>query len=153
MKELATRSIESEPVFERKEVLSGEDAERAESLTKVYKGMANYKEFLDKREESGLQKGAGIRSGPVRSTTHIRISARFDYALDLCKDYKETGFCGYGDSCKFLHDRGDYKTGWQIDQEWEDGQKGGKNSLNDETNYEVKEDDGIPFACAICRLV
>jgi hypothetical protein len=26
-----------------------------------------------------------------------------------CKDYKETGRCGYGDSCKFMHDRGDYK--------------------------------------------
>ena len=37
---------------------------------------------------------------------------------DICKDYKETGFCGYGDSCKFLHDRGDYKSGWQLEREW-----------------------------------
>ena len=28
------------------------------------------------------------------------------------------GNCGYGDSCKFLHDRGDYKSGWQLDREW-----------------------------------
>jgi hypothetical protein len=41
---------------------------------------------------------------------------------DLCKDYKESGYCGFGDSCKFMHDRGDYKTGWQLDKEWEEQQ-------------------------------
>lgn len=39
----------------------------------------------------------------------------FDYQPDICKDYKETGFCSYGDSCKFLHDRGDYKSGWELE--------------------------------------
>ena len=32
------------------------------------------------------------------------------------------------DTCKFLHDRSDYKSGWQLDQEWEQqlyGQEGG----------------------------
>ena len=24
------------------------------------------------------------------------------------------------DSCKFLHDRGDYKSGWQLDREFEE---------------------------------
>jgi len=28
------------------------------------------------------------------------------------------GYCGFGDSCKFLHDRSDYKHGWQLEQEW-----------------------------------
>ena len=27
------------------------------------------------------------------------------------QDYRDTGFCGFGDSCKFMHDRGDYKAG------------------------------------------
>jgi len=40
---------------------------------------------------------------------------RFDYQPDICKDYKETGFCSYGDSCKFMHDRGDYKSGWELE--------------------------------------
>jgi len=154
VKNFATRELETEPVFERREeqVLTGEEAERAEAASsKIYKGMKGYKEFLDRREESGLQKGAGIRSGPIRATSHIYISTRFDYALDICKDYKETGYCGYGDSCKYLHDRGDYKTGWQIDKEWEEQQKSTKGSSKDDQSYEIKEDDNIPFACAICR--
>lgn len=43
------------------------------------------------------------------------LLSRFDYQPDICKDYKETGFCSYGDSCKFMHDRGDYKSGWELE--------------------------------------
>ena len=43
-------------------------------------------------------------------------ACRFDYQPDICKDYKETGYCGYGDACKFVHDRGDYKSGWELDR-------------------------------------
>ena len=28
------------------------------------------------------------------------------------------------DSCKFLHDRGDYKSGWQLDWEYEQNKYG-----------------------------
>ena len=42
----------------------------------------------------------------------------------LCsQDYKETGYCGFGDACKFMHDRGDYKSGWELDREWEEKEK------------------------------
>ncbi|KVI04330.1 Zinc finger, CCCH-type [Cynara cardunculus var. scolymus] len=44
-------------------------------------------------------------------TQQVKIN-RFDYQRDVCKDYKQTGYCGYGESCKFLHDYGDYKSGW-----------------------------------------
>jgi hypothetical protein len=40
-------------------------------------------------------KGVG-RFGPQKASGNIRISCRFDYQPDICKDYKETGFCGYG---------------------------------------------------------
>ena len=49
---------------------------------------------------------------------------RWDYAPDICKDFKETGFCGFGDSCKFMHDRSDYKFGWQLEREMETGTYG-----------------------------
>lgn len=63
----------------------------------------------------GAEKGTGAH-GPLRASTNVRTSIRVDYQPDLCKDYKETGYCGYGDACKFLHDRGDYKAGWEIER-------------------------------------
>ena len=91
-------------------ILTGHEAEKLDFLNdSSYKGLKGYKEYI---------KDPTIRIGPSKSMTNVRISSRFDYAPDICKDYKETGFCGYGDSCKFLHDRGDYKMGWQIDREF-----------------------------------
>ena len=55
--------------------------------------------------------------GPARAPIHYRATSRFDYQPDVCKDFKDTGYCGYGDACKFLHDRSDYKTGWQIEKD------------------------------------
>ncbi|CAJ0651772.1 14283_t:CDS:10 [Entrophospora sp. SA101] len=94
-----------------------------------------------------------INPGPIRAPTNIRVTSRFDYQPDVCKDYKETGYCGYGDSCKFLHDRGDYKTGWQLEKEWEEVQ--GK-SKKDPNAFVVESsgdesDEELPFACLICR--
>lgn len=54
--------------------------------------------------------------GPQRVSQFVRTTIRIDYQPDVCKDYKETGFCSYGDSCKFLHDRGDYKSGWELEK-------------------------------------
>ena len=40
-------------------------------------------------------------SGPSKpQASNVRMISRFDYQPDVCKDYKETGRCGYGDSCK-----------------------------------------------------
>ncbi len=61
------------------------------------------------------EKGTGSH-GPLRGNAYVRVTARFDYQPDVCKDYKETGYCSYGDTCKFMHDRGDYKSGWELDK-------------------------------------
>lgn len=61
------------------------------------------------------------------------------------RSFSETGFCGYGDSCKFLHDRGDYLAGWQLD----------KLAVNPTTGQaaadDSDDDEEVPFACLICR--
>lgn len=100
---------------------------------------------------------AGGSHGPLRTSAHIRASVRFDYQPDICKDYKETGYCGFGDSCKFMHDRGDYKSGWQMEKEWEEKEKLRKRALamggkeDDEDDDGDDDDDELPFACFICR--
>eukprot|EP00980_Cylindrotheca_fusiformis_P006200 scaffold1327_cov124-Cylindrotheca_fusiformis.AAC.4 len=103
-------------------------------------------------------------AGPIRAATNIRTTCRFDYQPDICKDYKDTGFCGFGDTCIYLHDRGDQLSGWQLDQKWEQEQKqkqdaqqkqvedflkgGNKKAEQDQTTI---AEDGIPFACHLCR--
>lgn len=68
--------------------------------------MNNYTQFLKKKDNAAGNAGSGINSvGPMRAPTNLRSTVRWDYQPDICKDYKETGFCGFGDSCKFLHDR------------------------------------------------
>lgn len=40
-----------------------------------------------------------FRKGPIRAPEHLRATVRWDYQPDICKDYKETGFCGFGGEC------------------------------------------------------
>mmetsp|Transcript_16595 Transcript_16595/g.18789 ORF Transcript_16595/g.18789 Transcript_16595/m.18789 type:complete len:244 (+) Transcript_16595:136-867(+) len=101
------------------------------------------------------------RYGPMKAPSNIRVTSRFDYQPDICKDYKETGFCGYGDNCKFLHDRSNYKVGWQIEKEWEEEQRKKKKKLakgesiqDEEPSTQSNVPDTTndkPFACLICR--
>jgi RING finger protein 113A len=92
--------------------------------------------------------------GPIRSSASIRTTARFDYQPDICKDYFETGVCGYGDNCKFAHIREDYKTGWQLEKEWNEEQKKKQRAggyVEDEPPKVEEKDDKLPWACFICR--
>lgn len=135
-------------------ILAGQEAEKLDFLNdSSYKGLKGYKEYI---------KDPTIRIGPSKSMTNVRISSRFDYAPDVCKDYKETGFCGYGDSCKFLHDRGDYKHGWQIDREYalEQERKAEealdrfhhlKEGIGGMQEQEIESDSELAFECPICN--
>ena len=126
----------------------------------TYKGLAAQKQttFIQRNPD------APNRSiGPIKAPTNIRTITVTDFAPDVCKDYKTTGFCGFGDNCKYLHAREDYKAGWQLDKEWETVTKGKKNIGGTTVaragrggGEEEEEDDdaeleGVPFACIICR--
>lgn len=124
----------------------------------TYRGLANATTFIEKNPDAPKKV-----VGPVKAPTNLRTITVTDFAPDVCKDYKQTGFCGFGDSCKFLHAREDYKQGWQLDKEWENVTKGKKvtggtkiASANRDAGEEDSDDDdaaleGIPFACIICR--
>ncbi|KAF2248237.1 hypothetical protein BU26DRAFT_519965 [Trematosphaeria pertusa] len=118
------------------------------------------------KPQSFVEKDASAperKVGPQKASSNVRTITITDYTPDVCKDYKQTGFCGFGDGCKFLHAREDYAAGWKLDREWEMSGKGKKPggtivaSANRDANQ--KDEDGIdlamlekiPFACIICK--
>lgn len=134
--------------------------------------------FIKTRNNTYIYKGMNktpnkFLAGPIQAPTNIRTTCRFDYQPDICKDYKETGFCGYGDTCIYMHDRGDFLTGWQLENCWyekkiEEEEKrvkeiekfnnaimDGKPKSDDYSiDYELENiKDQIPFACYFCRDV
>mmetsp|Transcript_10423 Transcript_10423/g.20681 ORF Transcript_10423/g.20681 Transcript_10423/m.20681 type:complete len:351 (+) Transcript_10423:210-1262(+) len=162
-KDMATRSAEYHPTESSKKSKSNDGAENSavDANAKISSLQSN-------------QPANKFHAGPLRAATFVRTTARFDYQPDICKDYKETGFCGFGDTCIYLHDRGDTKTGWQMEQEYEEKKKRDEerrgrevekfmNSMKegasdavacddeDDVNVVGKDDDGLPFACHICR--
>ncbi|GJW26886.1 putative receptor protein kinase ZmPK1 [Tanacetum coccineum] len=57
-----------------------------------------------------------------------------------------------------MHDHGDYKSGWQMEIDWDEAEKVRKLSLkggdddDEDEEEDIKDDeDGLPFACFICR--
>ncbi|CAB4317410.1 unnamed protein product [Prunus armeniaca] len=169
----ATATLETETEFSRdaravrervlklaEEALKGKSKGTGDE--KLYKGIHGYTDYKAgfRRELTVASEKAGGSHGPLRASAHIRATTRFDYQPDICKDYKETGYCGYGDSCKFMHDRGDYKSGWQMEREWDEAEKIRKRNLAlgeddvDQTEEDDDDDDEdglLPFACFICR--
>ncbi|XP_025835292.1 RING finger protein 113A-like [Agrilus planipennis] len=118
---------------------------------KVYRGLNNYAQYYKPKDTAAGNASSGlVRKGPIRAPANLRATVRWDYQPDICKDYKETGYCGFGDSCKFLHDRSDYKHGWQLEREWASGEYG--HESDDDKKYEIDSDkEDLPFKCYICR--
>lgn len=139
------------------EILAGDEAEallqkkqrRADSDEEdvpddgLYRGQKAYQKHVQKNKEVPK----AMRVGPQRASgSTIRTVTIVDYQPDVCKDYKETGYCGFGDTCKFLHDRGTYLAGWQLDKLAADPKRDAEEESDEEDS-----DDEIPFACLICR--
>jgi len=57
-----------------------------------------------------------MRIGQMKQSAYARAISMFDFAADICKDYKETGRCAWGDECKFMHDRSERKSGGQLEK-------------------------------------
>lgn len=145
----------------------------------VYRGLGGYKQYMERGEGAIANSKYSGLLGPTRGMTQVRTTIRFDYwgttgDGGVCKDYKESGYCGFGDTCKFMHDRSDYKAGWQLDKEWEEQQKQKEKKLQQRLQRRLKrktgeensddndlgsnassqgssDDEGLPFSCLICR--
>ncbi|KAJ1613154.1 Cwc24 p-like protein [Cryptosporidium canis] len=93
---------------------------------------------------------------------NVKLTLRMDYQHDICKDFKETGYCGFGDTCKFLHDRSDFKSGWQLDREWDKELRQKRQKIDSAIKYCHNPGDGgtspkpsdsssPPKKCPICK--
>lgn len=135
------------------------DTDPNAALDGKYKGTAAYSSFIQKNKDAPPK-----LVGPMKAPTNIRTITITDFAPDVCKDYKQTGFCGFGDNCKFLHAREDYKQGWALDKDWEIKTKGKKQAgtivasankalleKDDEEEADAALLEKIPFACIICK--
>lgn len=145
---------DAQTIFEKSQQINKELEGKQDD--KVYRGLNNYTQYIKKRDTAQGNASSGmVRKGPIRAPANLRATVRWDYQPDICKDYKETGFCGFGDSCKFLHDRSDYKHGWQM--EYDESNKYTKkydddSDGEDDTKYEIHSDEEeLPFKCFICR--
>lgn len=141
---------DAQAIFERAQKIN-EELEGKED-DKIYRGLNNYSQYYKKKDTAAGNASSGmVRKGPIRAPANIRTTVRWDYQPDICKDYKETGYCGFGDSCKFLHDRSDYKLGWQLERDAITG-AGANSGDEDDKKYEIDSDeDSLPFKCFICR--
>ncbi|KAK0175711.1 hypothetical protein PV327_009440 [Microctonus hyperodae] len=139
---------DAQAIFEKAQKINAELDGKEDD--KIYRGMNNYAQYFKKKDTAAGNASSGmVRQGPIRAPANLRATVRWDYQPDICKDYKETGFCGFGDSCKFLHDRSDYKSGWQLERNT--GEDDGSGD-EDDKKYEIdSDDDNLPFKCFICR--
>ena len=114
----------------------------------TYRGMAHYAKYTQERDDGTSAKWKA--KGPMKAPANVRTVTVVDYQPDICKDYKETGYCGFGDTCKFLHDRSDYLAGWQMNSMGEAADARAGSYGADLEDDDDKEED-IPFACLLCR--
>ena len=113
-------------------------------------------DLLNKRHNMGTKYFDTIAAVKMnRIKKHFKNPVDVDYNPSICKDFHDSGYCSWGDSCIYAHDRTNYKRGWEIDKEWEDQQKELKSKqieafLNkraeDGNRSDKKEDE-----CQICH--
>ena len=120
-----------------KQILAGYEAAPKDSKVEFQSGANSkdaYRRLKDENElaerDAKKNENRKVLVGPMppkpnsaRSFLASQHSNGIDYNPSLCKDYHETGYCVWGNTCIYAHDRTDYKRGWQQDKDWEEKQR------------------------------
>lgn len=124
---------------ERSNDTTNDDESRDETENDNQKRLERLRQEATKEDRLNSEaKGSGKK---ISQAANLRNTLLMDFQPDVCKDFKQTGYCGYGDSCKFLHSRDDFKAGWKLNQDWK----------VDELEKNEENVIDIPFKCAICK--
>ena len=93
--------------------------------SKLYRGANNYANYrLTDAELENPTETYKWKHGPTRAKDNAaKSTCRFDYDPSLCKDFHDCGYCVFGNSCIYVHDRSNYKTGWEMEKDYERAEK------------------------------
>ncbi|CDK28166.1 unnamed protein product [Kuraishia capsulata CBS 1993] len=82
---------------------------------------------LVSEESMLLEKDAKRKKDSVmKRAANVAANVILDYQPDVCKDFKQTGYCGFGDTCKFLHIRDEFTKVKPKRRDWEEVMKKNK---------------------------
>lgn len=102
---------------------------------------------LDEETSNSAKRSAAETVPSTKKNNEMLPGGSLDYAREVCKDYKDTGFCGFGDSCKFIHDRGEHEQVTKLNAAWEAFRD--KKSVSSATSSTDLKTDRI---CGICKV-
>lgn len=75
------------------------------------------KAIIDTLNSKDLEMSEAPKAEEVET---IKANVTMDYQRDVCKDFLKNGYCGFGDTCKFLHYREEFKKVERTgEQDWE----------------------------------
>ena len=104
----------------RKERAAANEREVAAAISNA---VETARTLAEKAGEDGVSEEVAMRDRKLSMARvkGVRETVSLDMEGLICKDYKETGYCTFGDTCKFIHDRSDYMNSAQLDAAWEEG--------------------------------
>ncbi|ODV79668.1 uncharacterized protein CANTADRAFT_49638 [Suhomyces tanzawaensis NRRL Y-17324] len=99
----------------------------------------------DKKDENAsLEPKVAKSQGAKPAPANIKTLTLTDFQPDVCKDFLQTGYCGYGDTCKFLHVRDELKQTKPVNKEWQTVVSG----MAPKTG---SDEELLPFKCVLCK--
>lgn len=102
----------------KKTVQNNTEAQKTTASEVIQEELKKMKFQDQQNRKTAMVKRKGV-FGPVKQLNASQHSNGIDYNPSRCKDYYETGYCVFGNSCIFIHDRSDYKSGWELDRDWD----------------------------------